>query len=129
MLIQGVLKDTHLMLILCIWLISVVESNKVNLLKQNIQMMDDSSHTTILIAFFPRLIEVSVQKLSCLIRLNLYLNLLMDVKTSACVIWQQQCSSSAQRMEGRKVLIVSLSVTCKIKREFTMSKDIYANRS
>lgn len=90
-------------------------------------MMDDSSHTTILIAFFPPLIEVWVQKLSCLIRLSFHLNLLMEVKTSACVIWQQQCST--QRMEGRKVLIVSLSVTCKIKREFTMSKEIYANRS
>lgn len=52
----------------------------------------------------------------------------MEVKTSACVVWQQQCSS-AQRMEARKVLIVSLSVTCKIKREFTMSKEIYAKRS
>lgn len=88
-------------------------------------MMDDSSHPDCP----PPIIEVWVQKLSCLIRLNLHLNLLMEVKTSACVIWQQQCSSSTQRTEGRKVLIVSLSVTCKIKREFTMSKDIYANRS
>lgn len=129
MLIWGVSKDTHSILILCIWIISIVESNQVNLLKQHIQMMDDSSHTTILIVFFPPLIEVWVPKLSCLIRLSLHFNLLMEVKTSAWVVWQQQCSSSAQRMEARKVLIVSLSVTWKIKREFTMSKEIYANRS
>lgn len=90
-------------------------------------MIDNFSHTAILIGF-PPLIEVWVQTLWCFIRLKLYLNLLMEVKTSARVVWQQQCSSRAQRTEGRKVLIVSLSVTCKSKKDFIMSKQIYANR-
>lgn len=65
--------------------------------------------------FFP-VIEVWVQKPSRVIRLNLYLNLLIEVKTSACAVWQQQCRSRAQRTEDRKVLIVSLSATCKIEK-------------
>lgn len=90
-------------------------------------MIDNFSHTAILISF-PPLIEVWVRTLWCLIRLNFYLNLLMEVKTSARVVWQQQCNSRAQRMEGRDVLIVSPLVTCKSKKDFIMSKQIYANR-
>lgn len=59
------------------------------------------------------------------IRLNQYLNLLMEVKTSALVVWQQLVSSTAQRIEDRRVLIVSLSVACKSKRDFITSKQIY----
>lgn len=64
--------------------------------------------------YFFSLIEVWVQKTLRLNRLKLYLNLLIEVKTSACAVWQQQSRSRAQRTEDRKVLIVSLSVPCKI---------------
>lgn len=66
-----------------------------------------------LYGYYYSLIETWVWKPSRVIRLQLYLSLLIEVKTSACAVWQQKCRSRAQRMEDRKVLIVSLSVTCK----------------
>lgn len=59
------------------------------------------------------LVKVWFEKPPRVIKVNLYLNLLIEVKTSAWAVWQQQCRSRAQRTEDRKVLIVSLSVTCK----------------
>lgn len=79
--------------------------------------MTDCSHIVIEWSFFfPT--NWSLGPEARVIRWNLHLNLLIEVKTSACAVWQQQRRSKAQRTEDRKVLIVSLSVTWKIEEEF-----------